>query len=300
MPIRHEDIKGDRLWRAATGLTDKQFYALTAVYADAYEQQYGQSIAERRANSTQAPIFTTYAEQLFYALYSIKSGLTHDLLAVSFGISQSSAHELQSRILATLRRGLAGASLMPTRSYATVEAFVADWIAEGAILIDATEQRRQRPEAQEAQKATYSGKKKAHTTKVMVLATASKVIKFVSPPYLGKVHDFALLKSELPPEAGWWFRGREVHVDLGYLGFGKAYGGATVSIPVRKPKNGELTGEQKESNRAKSKQRVVVENAIGGMKRYRFLSDRLRCHDLQLYSMVVAIAAGLWNFNLTC
>ena len=120
MPIRHEDIKGDRLWRAATGLTAKQFRALTEVYADAYAQQYGQSIAERRANSTQAPIFTTYAEQLFYALYSIKSGLTYDLLAVSFGISQSSAHELQSRILATLRRGLAGASLMPTRSYATV------------------------------------------------------------------------------------------------------------------------------------------------------------------------------------
>ena len=135
---------------------------------------------------------------------------------------------------------------------------------------------------------------------MMVLTTRSKWIKFVSPPYLGKVHDLALLKSELLPEAGWWLRGREVHVGLGYLGFEKTYGGATVSIPVKKPKNGALTREQKGSNRAKSKARVVVENAIGGMKRYRFLSDRLRCHDLQLYSMIVGIAAGLWNFNLTC
>ena len=134
----------------------------------------------------------------------------------------------------------------------------------------------------------------------MVLATRSKWIKFVSLPYLGTVHDFALLKAELPPEAGSWFRGREVHVDLGYLGFGKAYGGAEVSIPAKKPRNGALTEAQKESNRAKSRERVVVEHAIGAMKRYRFLSDRLRCHDLQLYSMIVGIAAGLWNFNLTC
>ena len=135
MPIRHENIKGDRLWRAATGLTAKQFHALTEVYAHAYEQRYEESIAERQANSTQVPIFTTYAEQLFYALYSIKSGLTYDLLAVSIGMSQSSAYELQARTLATLRRGLAAASFMPRRAYATVAEFVADWIAEGAILM---------------------------------------------------------------------------------------------------------------------------------------------------------------------
>ena len=103
----------------------------------------------------------------------------------------------------------------------------------------------------------------------MVLTTTSKWIKFVSLPYVGKVHD------------------------LGYLGLGKTYGGATVSIPVRKSKDQEITGEQRELKRAKSKERVAVENAIGGMKRYRFLSDRLRCHDLQLYSMIAGIATGL-------
>lgn len=44
---------------------------------------------------------------------------------------------------------------------------------------------------------------------------------------------------------------------------------------------------------------IVVENAIVGMKRYRFLTGRLRCRDKTLYSKVVAITAGLWDFNLT-
>ena len=41
-----------------------------------------------------------------------------------------------------------------------------------------------------------------------------------------------------------------------------------------------------------SKIRIRVEHAIGGLKRYRFLSDRLN-------SLVAGIAADLWNFNLT-
>ena len=51
---------------------------------------------------------------------------------------------------------------MPKREYATDEEFIEDWKEESAIMVDATEQRRQRPGNQDDQKAAYSGKKK-HT-----------------------------------------------------------------------------------------------------------------------------------------
>ena len=49
----------------------------------------------------------------------------------------------------------------------------------------------------------------------------------------------------------------------------------------------------------KSSVRVKVEHSIGGLKRYRFLSDRLRCRNIQLYNIAAGICAGLWNFCLT-
>ena len=47
-----------------------------------------------------------------------------------------------------------------------------------------------------------------------------------------------------------------------------------------------------------SSERIYFENAIGGMKRYWWLTNRLRCRDADYYSMIAGIAAGLWNFGL--
>lgn len=136
--------------------------------------------------------------------------------------------------------------------------------------------------------------------KTMVLATPDKRIRYVSHAYRGSCHDFSILKAELPPEHGNWFAEKSVRVDLGYYGIQKLYRCLELHIPDKKPKGKVLTKKQKESNREKSKIRIYVENAIGGMKRYRFLTDRLRCHRIDFYNKVVGIAAGLWNYILTC
>ena len=133
---------------------------------------------------------------------------------------------------------------------------------------------------------------------MMVLSTPAKRIKYLSYCYHGSTHDFTLLKEELPPDEGDWFKDSKVHVDLGYQGIAKRYACAKLYIPTKKRKGEELTKKQKKKNRQKSRKRIVVENAIGGMKRYRFLSDRCRCHSIQLYNKISGIAAGLWNYNL--
>jgi hypothetical protein len=103
----------------------------------------------------------------------------------------------------------------------------------------------------------------------------------------------------LPPQGHLWFDNHNIHVDLGFLGIGKDYSSERISIPFKKSKNKPLTEDHKIINKQKSSVRVTVEHSIGGLKRFRFLSDRLRCRDIQLYNLVAGICAGLWNFCLT-
>ncbi|MBU6340980.1 MAG: IS5 family transposase, partial [Bacteroidetes bacterium] len=63
--------------------------------------------------------------------------------------------------------------------------------------------------------------------------------------------------------------------------------------------NKPLTEDHKNSNKQRSSVRVKVEHSIGGLKRFRFLSDRLRYRNIQLYNLVAGVCAGLWNFCLT-
>lgn len=130
-----------------------------------------------------------------------------------------------------------------------------------------------------------------------------KEIRYLSEPYQGSIHDYAMLKSEFSPDEPFWFDEKGIYVDLGFLGIAKEYEILPLNIPFKRPrriskKDPEisLTREQKDHNKAVSKTRIGVEHAIGGLKRYRFLSDRVRCRNIQFYSQVAGVAAGLWNF----
>lgn len=127
----------------------------------------------------------------------------------------------------------------------------------------------------------------------------------MSEPYCGSVHDYTILKSEFDPDDFTGFDQQGIYLDLGFLGIKKDYQGSEIFIPYKRKKRKstkdpiiELTQEQKEYNKSVSKIRIRVEHSIGGLKRYRFLSDKLRCRDARFYSTVMGVAAGLWNFQL--
>lgn len=135
------------------------------------------------------------------------------------------------------------------------------------------------------------------------MSTLDKVIIFVGRTFTGHNHDYAMLKTELPPEQD-WFTEVQVWVDLGYLGIQSDYLGEHIAVPTRKPRkskrnpNPQLTDAQKAANRAISRIRVFVENAIGGMKRYNILVYKFRNHRHNFDDIVIGICAGLWNFSL--
>lgn len=131
----------------------------------------------------------------------------------------------------------------------------------------------------------------------MVIASQDKYIRYMSQCYVGVSHDYSILKTEFPPEKD-WFEHHIIRVDLGYQGFGNDYNCEKLIISAKKPRKRELSESAQYQNKEKSKERIKVEHSIGGLKRYRILSERLRHHDIQLYNDIIEVCAGLWNFNI--
>ena len=112
-----------------------------------------------------------------------------------------------------------------------------------------------------------------------------------------------MCKAEFLPEEA-WLVDTELHLDLGYQGIQSDYQGESIYIPHKKPRKSkhkpdpQLTPQQKQENRALAKLRVPVEQAIGGIKRFRSLVAPYRNHKDDFADDVLAVAAALWNFWL--
>lgn len=144
-----------------------------------------------------------------------------------------------------------------------------------------------------------------------MIATRKKRILFLGETVAGSLHDYTQLKQEFPGTASRdalvkWFEPFVVWVDLGYLGFQKMYAAQEVKMPHKKPRKSKknpspvLTDEQKAENRALSRVRVLVEQAISGLKRCNIVIHRFRNRVGDFADTAALLAAGLWNWKLTC
>ena len=131
-----------------------------------------------------------------------------------------------------------------------------------------------------------------------MLSNPRRYVLYLSHCWVGKAHDYRMFKEEFPPALD-WFKEFKVRVDVGFPGLEKDYACQELFLPHKKKKKQELNAEQKQENKLLATERIVVEHAICGMKRYRILSDRLRVQDVKLYNVILGVCAGLWNFYLT-
>ena len=160
MKITTVDLKQERQWRAATGVNEKQFYQLLKLFKQAYLDTYKEPLAKRKVEVNIDYCIDNEEELLLFTLFSLKAGLTYDVLGFVCGMNASNAKRNQTIGLAILEKTLAGLNMMPKRKLLTVEDFEAFFKEEKHLILDATEQRIQRPVDPETQKDTYSGKKK--------------------------------------------------------------------------------------------------------------------------------------------
>ncbi|PIR96849.1 MAG: hypothetical protein COT91_04515 [Candidatus Doudnabacteria bacterium CG10_big_fil_rev_8_21_14_0_10_41_10] len=89
------------------------------------------------------------------------------------------------------------------------------------------------------------------------------------------------------------------HLDLGFNGWDDQFPGHRISQPKRKPRTRDLSQTVKEQNKRKSGIRVLVEHAIGGIKRFRITTDVFRNKFKGFDDQAMLISSGLWNYHLS-
>ena len=160
MKLSITELRSVRQWRAATGLDAARFHALVPLFAAAYQRLYGAPMAERLTINPVGATFADETELLFFTLFSLKSGLTYDVLGLVCGLDGSNAQRQQEVGLAVLKDALQAGGYAPKRTFQTAAEFHRYFAKRGPLLLDATEQRTQRPGDKTQQRSQYSGKKK--------------------------------------------------------------------------------------------------------------------------------------------
>lgn len=298
----------ERQYKSTIGIGKKDFQELTVIFSQisqdrkaAYYEEF-EAYYDRKPSAGGTPVFALPSEQLFFTLFYLKNYPTFDVLGFIFGCSGKTAHENLYKFLPILEDALQQLEVLPKRTFDDVEAFIEFTKTEENLLIDATERLHHRKKKYEEQKKYYNGKQKDHTVKNTVISNTDQIVLFLGHTVPGAKHDYGLFKQEFPPEFP-WFKQSEIWIDLGYLGFGKDYEPLSLNIPFKKPyktKNNpdpKLTPEQKQHNTAVGSVRVKVENAIGGVKRFRILVQRFRNKSEMLRDKAIFFAAGIWNFS---
>ena len=305
------DYTDERLFRALTGVAREEFRALLDVFTESYftlrEAAYQASKATRRRKPGGGAKgkLATCAAKLFFLLYYWKTYPTCDVQGNYFGLDRSNACRNVHKLWPVLEHALGQLGMLPARAFQSVEELQAAFADIKKLLIDATERAVVRPQDEEAQEETFSGKKHRHTVKNTIISTGNRNILFLGYTVAGSQHDYGLFKQEFPPGED-WFATFKVWVDLGYLGIRKDYNALEIFIPHKTPRASKanphpsLTTEQKCENREQSRVRVVVEHAIGGMKRFSILVHAFRNRTPGFVDTVALLGAGLWNWKLAC
>ena len=107
----------------------------------------------------------------------------------------------------------------------------------------------------------------------------------------GKRHDFRLFKEskiQIHPAIG-------VVTDTEYLGLQKIH--VKTQMPKKKSKKNPLTKEDKKRNQQLSRERVLNENVIGSLKRFKIISDRYR-NRRKRFTLRFNLIAGIYNLEL--
>lgn len=206
---------------ALTGLARREFEELLPMFAQALhiaEEQAQPALRKRQRapGGGRKPGLRTVEDKLLFALVYTKTYPLQVVQGQLFGMSQSSANEWIHVLLPVLAAALEQLDVMPERDGARVAHQERQSTEAPDLIVDGVERRRQRPKNREKQALHYSGKKKHHADKNVVLVhTQSKRVSYLSPTLPAVVHDKALVdwvKIQYPPAT-------TLRSDLGFYGY---------------------------------------------------------------------------------
>src|SRR5947209_7313432 len=224
--ITYEVLRSDRRqFLALTGLTLSEFQRLGTAFPQAYQQLYP-ATQTAQGQPRQRSVGGGYKgrleqpeDKLLFILVYLKTYPLQAVMGELFDLSQPQVNYWIHRLLPALQQALDDLGVCPERDGSHFAQGHASSEADPRLIIDGTERRRQRPKNLEKQALHYSGKKKTHTDKNVVIVTLpSKRIDFLSHTCVGKTHDKKIADTEgiaYPPEA-------ILYKDTGFQGYNPA------------------------------------------------------------------------------
>src|SRR5688500_16886209 len=160
---------------ALTGLTLQEFQVLLTPFQQCYERQYcsertltGQPRL-RFPGAGRKGVLATPEQKLLFILVYLKTYPLQVVTGELFDLGQSQVNHWLHRLLPVLRSALDELGVLPERDPAHFAQSHQGTDAGPRLIIDGTERRRQRPKNPEKQALHYSGRKKTHCDKNLVL-----------------------------------------------------------------------------------------------------------------------------------
>ena len=221
--LDYQNVKDDeRRFVALTGLTPQEFLELLPAFQRAYARTFPATKTQagkprkRRPGGGRTSVLQRGEDKLLFILVYQKAYPLQELLATAFDLSQPSANRWVHRLLPVLARALDALGFAPEREPARFSRHERRRGEPPELIIDGTERRRQRPKSPEKQALHYSGKKKAHSDKNIVIVNArSRRVGYLGATCPGKVHD----KKAADAEAIRYPRRCKLHKDTGFQGY---------------------------------------------------------------------------------
>jgi hypothetical protein len=220
--------RNQRKFLAITGLTVPEFEQLLTAFSRAYERLHpaGQTVEghprQRSAGGGRKGLLPGPQEKLLFILVYLKTYPLQVVLGELFTLSQPQANHWIQRLLPVLQVALDDLGVRPERNPRHFAQGHPGAEPEPQLIIDCTERRRQRPKNPEEQTRHYSGRKKTHSDKnVLIAEVPSQRIGFLSGTYAGKTADKAIADAEsivYPP-------GTVLYKDAGFQGYEPAVQG---------------------------------------------------------------------------
>lgn len=217
--MTYAGLRGDRRrFLALTGLTLREFDPLLAAFARSYERRHPADRTaagrprRRRAGGGRTGVLHGPEQKLLFLLVYLKTYPLQVVMAELFGLSQPQVNHWLGRLLPALRDALDDLGALPQRDARAV----AGAGLGPQLIIDGTERRRQRPKSPEKQVLHYSGRKKVHCDKnVVVVEARSRRVGFLSGTYAGRAADKGIADRE-----GIAYRpGTVLYQDAGFQGY---------------------------------------------------------------------------------
>ena len=213
---------------------------------------------------------------------------TFQRLGILFGVSESTANYIFHEWLEILRDLLPASLLEQVKKKESEWEWVKEIVREFELIVDGSEQPRERPTEYVEQKKFYSGKQKRHTFKNQVIVVPS-----------GKdIVDVVVGKPGATSEINIWLQRRQEFSENQKFQGDKGYvGEAAIDVPHKKKKTQGLTEQQTQENHSKARKRIVVEHLIRLVKFFRIAAERFRLKS-SIYEPVILAVCGLVRWRI--